>query len=423
MLDRKMIRKDPERVRKGIERKGVEFDLDAFLSLDERLRALIRENEDLKAERNRVSDEISAIKKEGGDATEIIARMKDAANRIKELDAEMRDLSGELDDLQLAIPNLPHESVPDGNGPEDNPVVREWGTITEHPQEPLPHWEIAEKLGIVDLAAGAAITGRGFVVFRGDGARLVRALINLMLDMHADQGYEEVWVPFVVNRDCMVGTGQLPKMEEDMYLVEKDDLFLVPTAEVPVTNLLRERIVDGDRLPIRMTAYTPCFRREAGSYGQDTRGLIRVHEFDKVEMVRIASPDDSYAELETLLADAAAVLEALEIPYRVIELCTRDLSFGAAKCYDIETFATGVGKWLEVSSCSNFEDFQARRANIRFRPGAGGKPEFAHTLNGSGLALPRVIATILENNQTPTGKVRVPAALVPYMRGREFLEA
>lgn len=423
MLDRKMIRKDPERVRKGIERKGVEFDLDAFLALDERLRGLIREAESLKAERNRVSEEISRIKKEGGDASEIIARMKETSARIKELDAEMREVSDDLDERQLAIPNLPHDSSPPGTCAEDNPVVREWGERPKQPQQPLPHWEIAEKLGIIDFPAGAALGGSGFIVFRGDGALLVRALINLMLDIHAGQGYEEVWVPFVVNRECMIGTGQLPKMEDDMYHVEKDDLFLVPTAEVPVTNLVRDRIVDGERLPMKMTAYTPCFRREAGSYGKDTRGLIRVHEFDKVEMVKIVSPETSYDELETLVTDATAVLEALEISYRVIELCTGDLSFSAAKCYDIETFATGVDAWLEVSSCSNFEDFQTRRANIRFRRERGEKPEYPHTLNGSGLALPRVIATILENNQTPTGKVRIPAALVPYMRGREFLEA
>ena len=423
MLDKKQIRKDTDRVREGIRKKGVEFDLDSFLALDERMRQLIQETEQLKHERNVVSKEISGLKKEKKDATAAIARMQRTARRIKEIDGELKRISTVLDEQALAIPNIPHESVPYGTCPDHNVEIKRWGEIAEPPEKPLPHWEIGERLGILDISGGAKLSGRGFVVLKGDGARLSRALIGLMLDIHHRQGYEELSVPYMVSRDCMVGTGQLPKLEEDMYNCEKDDLFLIPTAEVPVTNIHRDEILDGGRLPVKYTAFSPCFRREAGSYGQDTRGLIRVHQFDKVEMVKFVRPEDSYEELETLLDDAVEVLEVLKIPYRVIELCSMDLSFSAAKCYDIETYATGIGRWLEVSSCSNFEDFQARRSGIRFRRDAADKPEFVHTLNGSGLALPRVIATILEVNQTPTGKVRVPEALVPYMGGTEFLEA
>lgn len=423
MLDRKLIRKDPERVREGIARKGVDFDLNSFLALDERMRNLIQETEKLKHERNVTSQQVSTLKKENKDATAVIERMQRTAKRIKEIDQELKELSAILDKQALAIPNMPHESVPYGTCPDHNVEVRRWGEIAEPPQKPLPHWEIGERLGILDLTGGAKLSGRGFVVLRNDGARLARALVSFMLDVHHRQGYEELSVPYMVSRDCMVGTGQLPKLEEDMYSCEKDDLFLIPTAEVPVTNLHRDEVLDGDRLPIKYTAFSPCFRREAGSYGQDTRGLIRVHQFDKVEMVRFVKPEDSYGDLEQLLDDAVEILQLLEIPYRVIELCSMDLSFSAAKCYDIETYATGTGRWLEVSSCSNFEDFQARRSNIRFRRTKSDKPDFVHTLNGSGLALPRVIATILEVNQTPTGKVRIPKALVPYMGGTELLEA
>jgi seryl-tRNA synthetase len=423
MLDRKLIRKDPEKVRGGIEKKGVEFDIDAFLTIDDRMRSLIGEVEKLKHERNVSSKKISEYKKDKKDCEDLLSAMKRISDRIKELDVEIKEIGEQLDELELGIPNMPHETVPFGTCPDHNVHVREWGRAEELPFEPEPHWDIGEKLGILDMAGGSKLSGRGFVVLRGDGALLSRALISFMLDLHKQQGYEELSVPHMVSRDCMVGTGQLPKLEEDMYLCEKDDLFLIPTAEVPVTNILRETIIGPGELPIKYTAYTPCFRREAGSYGQDTKGLIRVHQFDKVEMVKFVRPEDSYDELESLLNDATAVLEKLEIPYKVIELCSMDLSFAAAKCYDIETFAPAIGRWLEVSSCSNFEDFQARRANIRFRKEKGGKPEFVHTLNGSGLALPRVIATILELNQTPTGKVRIPEVLVPYMGGREYIEA
>jgi seryl-tRNA synthetase len=423
MLDRKLIRKDPGRVREGLRKKGAAFDLDAYLALDERQRALIQESEALKHERNEVSQEISRLKKERQDASAILERMKRTADRIKEIDAELKAVGEKLDELSLYIPNLPHDSVPYGTCPDHNVVRRSWGEVPDRSFEPLPHWDIGEKLGVLDLASGSVLGGKGFIVLRGDGALLSRALIALMLDMHRKQGYEEVSVPYMVTRDCMIGTAQLPKLAEDMYLCERDDLFLIPTAEVPLTNINREKILDGRRLPMKLTAASPCFRREAGSYGQDTRGLVRVHQFDKVEMVKLTAPETSYEELESLTADATAVLEALELPYRVLELCTMDLSFGASKCYDLETFSPGMGRWLEVSSCSNFEDFQARRANIRFKRAPNEKPEFVHTLNGSGVALPRIIATILELNQTPTGKVRIPHALVPYMGGREYLEA
>ena len=422
MLDRKLIRKDSAAVKEGIERKGVEFDLDALLEEDKRLRELIQQVERLKHERNEASQEISERKKCGEDCDDLIAAMKKTSARIKEIDGEIKELSDRIDSLALGIPNIPHETVPFGTCPDHNVEIRRWGDIEELPFRPLPHWEIGENLGILDMSAGSRLSGRGFVVLRGEGALLTRALTAFMLDLHIGQGYEELSVPYMVTRDCMVGTGQLPKLEEDMYLCEKDDLFMIPTAEVPVTNIHRESILDGDDLPIKYTSFTPCFRREAGSYGQETKGLIRVHQFDKVEMVKFVEPETSYDELETLLADATSVLEELRIPYRVIELCSMDLSFAAAKCYDIETYAPGVERWLEVSSCSNFEDFQARRAGIRYRKSKGGKPEFVHTLNGSGLALPRVIATILELNQTPTGKVRIPEALIPYMGGKEYLE-
>lgn len=423
MLDRKLIRKDPEKVKKGVVAKGVDFDIDGLLELDTNMRDLIQETEKLKQRRNSVSKEISSLKKQGEDASALMEEMKANSARIKNIDGELKEIEEKISELEQGIPNLPHESVPFGKCELDNPEVRRWGDIPELPEKPLVHEEIGEKLGILDMGAGALISGRGFVVLRGDGARLSRALVSLMLDIHREQGYEELAVPYLVNRESMIGTGQLPKMAEDMYHCEKDDLFLVPTAEVPVTNIYRDAMLDGGNLPIKSTAFSPCFRREAGSYGQETKGLIRVHQFDKVEMVRWTLPENSYDELEILLNDACAVLEALELPYRVIELCSGDLSFAAAKCYDIETWAPGSDRWLEVSSCSNFEDFQARRARIRFKREKGAKPEFVHTLNGSGLALPRIIVTILEMNQTPTGKIRIPKALIPYMGGQEYIEA
>jgi len=420
VIDRHLIRENPDRLRAGLARKRATVDVERLIELDAEHLANLQQGEELKHKRNIASEEIGRLKASGGDITPLHGAMKETSSRIKYLETRNKEIEETLEALMLTVPNLPHDSVPDGADSAANVVVRTHGTPGKPFDGVLPHWEIGEKLGILDLEAGRIVSGRGFIVFRGEGAALCRALINLMIDIHIEQGYEEVLVPYLVHRDSMTGTGQLPKMEEDMYHCATDDLFLIPTAEVPVTNLLRESIVERERLPIRYTAYTPCFRREAGSYGADTRGLLRVHQFDKVEMVKFVHPDTSYLELETLVTDATAVLEALELPYRVLALCSGDLSFAAAKCYDLETYAPGVDKWLEVSSCSNFEDFQARRAGIRLKKGED-KHKFVHTLNGSGLALPRTIATLLEVHQTPTGRVKIPARLRPYLRGREFL--
>ena len=421
MIDRRLIREEPDRLRLGLARKHSSVDVERLVGLDREHISNLQRSEELKHERNVASEEIGRRKTAGEDIAPLHAAMKQTSTRIKELEARNREIEETLDALLLTVPNLPHQSVPDGADSASNVVVRTVGQAKKPFDDVLPHWEIGERLGILDLEAGRLVSGRGFVVFRRDGALLCRALINLMLDLHIEQGYEEVLVPYLVHRASMTGTGQLPKMEEDMYRCDPDDLFLIPTAEVPVTNLLRESIVDRERLPVRYTAYSPCFRREAGSHGADTRGLLRVHQFDKVEMVKFVHPDTSYPELETLVADACAVLDALELPYRVVALCAGDLSFAAAKCYDLETFAPGVDKWLEVSSCSNFEDFQARRAGIRIKKADADRHKFVHTLNGSGLALPRVVASILEVHQTPTGRVRIPARLRPYMRGREYI--
>jgi seryl-tRNA synthetase len=420
LIDRRLIREDPDRLRAGLARKRSSIDLERLITLDREHLSNLQQAEELRSQRNKASEDIGRRKAAGEDTAPLHAAMKETASAIKSLEARNAEIEAELDALLLTFPNLPHESVPDGADSSANVVVRIVGKAEKPFADVLPHWEIGEKLGILDLEAGARISGRGFIVFRGDGARLCRALISMMLDMHAGQGYEEVLVPYLVSRASMTGTGQLPKFEIDMYRTDADDLFLIPTAEVPVTNLLRESIVERDRLPIRYTAYSPCFRREAGSHGADTRGLLRVHQFDKVEMVKFVHPDTSYDELETLVTDATAVLDALELPYRVLALCAGDLSFAAAKCYDLETYSPGVDKWLEVSSCSNFEDFQARRAEIRLKKGDD-RHRFVHTLNGSGLALPRVIASLLEVHQTPTGRVKIPARLRPYLRGQEYL--
>ncbi len=420
MIDRRLIRENPERLRRGLRRRNAAFDVERLIALDAEHVSNLQRAEELKHQRNVASEEIGRRKQAGEDIASLHAAMKETSARIKELEACNKEIEETLDGLLLTVPNLPHESTPDGADATANVVVKTVGKAEKPFEDVLAHWEIGEKLGVLDLEGGRTVSGRGFVVFRGDGALLCRALVNLMLDLHAEQGYEEVLVPYLVHRDSMTGTGQLPKYEEDMYHCGVDDLFLVPTAEVPVTNLHRESVVERERLPIRYTAYSPCFRREAGSHGADTRGLLRVHQFDKVEMVKFVHPDTSYDELESLVADATAVLDALELPYRVVALCAGDLGFAAAKCYDLETFAPGVDKWLEVSSCSNFEDFQARRAGIRLKKGDD-KHKFVHTLNGSGLALPRVVASLLEIHQTPTGRVRIPARLRPYMRGREYL--
>lgn len=416
MLDIKFIRTNVDKVKKAIELKNDYANIDQLLEIDAGKRKILTEVEELKHRRNKVSEDIGRMKKQNQDAAKLIAEMKSVADRIKDLDETVKSLDQQIFDILIRIPNIPHDTVPVGKDESANIEIKRWGELPPKDFKALPHWEIGEKYGILDFSGGSRVAGSSFINYKGLGARLQRALIYFMLDLHIKKhGYTEVYPPFVVNRESMFGTGQLPKLEEDMYLAAVDDLFLIPTAEVPVTNLLRDQLLRGEDMPIYYTAYTPCFRREAGTYGKDTRGLIRVHQFDKVEMVKFVHPETSYDELETLLQNAEEVLQLLELPYRVIALSTGDLSFAAAKCYDIEVWADGLGKWLEVSSCSNFEDFQARRANIRFKQDASAKPEYVHTLNGSGLALPRTVIAILENFQTDEGSVIVPKVLRDFM--------
>jgi len=418
LLDRKFIRENRDLVVRAVALKKEAVDIDAYYQQDDQRRAALQEMEQLQAAANKANKEIAARKKAGEDTVAAIADMKKISERLKELKSRAAEAEAKVAELYLQIPNLPHESVPEG-GEENNEVVRTWGEVVDPGFSPRPHWEIGAELGIMDLERAARISGSGFTLLTDDGARLERALINFMIDLHREQGYREVNAPYLVNRDAMTGTGQLPKLAEDMYLCQIDDLFLIPTAEVSVTNIHRQEIIPADRLPVKYVAFSPCFRREAGAAGKDTRGLLRVHQFHKVEMVKFTSPETSWDELESLTDDAEEVLRRLELPYRVAVLASEDLSFAAAKCYDLEVWAAGVQNWLEVSSCSNFLDFQARRAGIRFK-GRGGRG-FVHTLNGSGLALPRLLVAILENYQTPDGQVRVPAALRPYLAGQEFL--
>ncbi|MFQ5453624.1 MAG: serine--tRNA ligase [Candidatus Zixiibacteriota bacterium] len=416
MLDLKFIRNNVEKVKRAIELKNDQADVDKLIELDVDKRKILIKVEELKHQRNTVSEEIGKMKKQKQDASEAIAKMRKVSNNIKELDEQVKRLDEQIYEISIRIPNIPHSSVPEGKDETANVEVKKWGILPEIDFQPLPHWEVGEKLGIIDLAGGSKVSGSFFINYVGLGARLQRALISFMLDLHIEKhGYTEVYPPYIVNRESMFGTGQLPKMEEDMYHASVDDLFLIPTAEVPVTNLLRDQVLMGEKLPVRYTAYTPCFRREAGTHGKDTRGLIRIHQFDKVEMVNFVKPESSYNELETLLTNAEEVLQLLDLPYRVLSLATGDLSFAAAKCYDIEVWAAGIGNWLEVSSCSNFEDFQARRTNIRFKRTPSSKPEYVHTLNGSGLALPRTVIAILENYQTDEGTIIVPQVLRKYM--------
>jgi len=416
MLDLKFIRENSETVKEAIQNKGEDADLDLLFKRDEVRRQLLKEVENLKRVRNQTSEQIAQLKKDKKDASRLMAEMKEVSHRISELDSELRDVEAELEKILLTIPNIPHPSVPIGAGEEDNVVIREWGELPQLDFTPRPHWELGEMLNILDLARAVKLAGSGFVMTIGRGALLERALINFMLDIHTRKhGYREVLPPILSGRASMVSTGQLPKLEYDMYVVEKDDLFLIPTAEVPLTNLHRDEILKAEDLPLYYTAFTPCFRRESGSYGKDTRGLMRVHEFNKVELVKFVKPQSSHQELESLVKDAEEILQLLGLPYRVRVLCTGDLSFAASKCYDLEVYAAGVDKYLEVSSCSNFEDFQARRANIRCRPFPKAKPEFVHTLNGSGVALPRTLIAIIENFQTERGTIIVPEVLRPYM--------
>ncbi len=417
MLDPKRIRAQIDLVREACAFKKTEVDLDRYLVREEKRREILFRVETLKAERNRASEEIGKAKKAGKDAAEAVAAMKTVGDEIKALDSHLAEIEAELQTIQHWIPNIPHESVPRAEA-EGNVVVRTVGTPRTFDFAPKPHWELATSLGLLDFERAGKIAGGGFLLFTGRGARLERALINFMLDFHTKHhGYTEVSPPHVVRRESLFGTGQLPKLEDDMYALAGEDLFLNPTAEVPVTNIYQDEILEGSRLPIYLTAHCASYRREAGSYGRDTRGMIRVHQFDKVELVKFVRPETSYDEHEKLLKDAEEILTALELPYRVVLLAAGDLSFAAAKCYDLETWAPGEGRWLEVSSCSNFEDFQARRAGIRFRPDKGAKVEFVHTLNASGLALPRTFASILEYHQTERGAVRIPDALVPYLDG------
>jgi seryl-tRNA synthetase len=417
MLDLKRIRTETDRVREAIAFKKTQADLDRYLLLDEERRELLVETERLKHDRNAASEEIGRLKKAGQDAADKVQAMKRVGERIKELDARIADLESELQKIAEWIPNLPHPSVPRAEDASGNVIVREAGAIRKFDFKPKAHWELAESLGLLDFERAGKVAGAGFLLFTGRGARLERALIQFMIDLAVRRGYTEVWAPHLVRRECLFGTGQLPKLEEDMYRIQGEDLFLNPTAEVPITNIYREEILDGAKLPIRHVGYCASYRKEAGSYGRDTRGMIRVHQFDKVELVKLVRPETSYDEHELLLADAAAVLDQLELPHRVALLAAGDLSFAGAKCYDLETWAPGEGRWLEVSSCTNFEDFQARRAGIRFRPEAGARVEYVHTLNASGLALPRTYATLLEYHQTERGTVRLPEALLPYWDG------
>jgi len=419
MLDLKFIRENQELIKQSLKDRNSRVDLDTLVKLDDFRRKNLLELEDLRAQRNKINDEVSFLLKEKKDALAKIASMKEISQRIGSLEKELKEIDIDLDKLVLNIPNIPHPSIPRGSA-ANNKVVRSWGEAPKFDFKPRTHIDLAQGLDIIDFGRAAKITGSNWILYKGWGARLERALINFMLDLHTQKhGYTEVFPPFLVNRDSMIGTGQLPKMEEDMYKLKEDDLFLIPTAEVPVTNIFRNETLEEEKLPVYYTAYTACFRREAGSYGKDTKGLNRVHQFDKVEMVKFVKPDNSYDELEKLLHDAEEVLQLLGLPYRVVMLATEDLSFSASKCYDLEAYAAGCDKWLEVSSCSNFESFQARRANIKFKKKDTKKPEFVHTLNGSGIALARTVIALLENYQQKDGSILVPDILRPYLNGTE----
>ncbi|TLY31167.1 MAG: serine--tRNA ligase [Ignavibacteria bacterium] len=414
MLDIRFIREHPDVVKEGIRKKGEVDMIDKVLELDASLRALIQKGEALKNRRNTVSEEIGKQKRDGKDAAAPIKEMEAVKNEIKSIDEELRRVEVTLNKLLLAVPNIPHPSVPVGTKPTDNKEISKWGEKPVIDFKARTHWELIDKLGIVDFDRGARITGAGFPVYKDRGAKLQRALINFFLDEAVARGYRELQPPLMVNATSATGTGQLPDKEDLMYTIPKDDLYLIPTAEVPVTNYHRDELLAEQDLPLKYCAYTPCFRREAGSYGKDVRGLNRLHQFDKVELVKFVHPGVSYNELESLRADAELLLQKLGLPYRVLLMCTGDMGFTQAKKYDLEVWAIGQERWLEVSSISNFEAFQARRINVRMRPRGSGKPEFVHTLNGSALALPRVVAALLENYQTPEGKVVIPKALHKY---------
>lgn len=420
MLDLKLLREDLPRVKDRMASRGTKIDWDEFVSLDRERRDALARVEKLKENKNRLSAEIGKIKKSGGDASALMRQVEEVAAAIRQGEGPLAELEQRFDEFMLLLPNLPHASVPIGRDPADNREIRRWGEPPNFDFAPKNHWDIGEELDILDFQRAAKLAGARFALYKGAGAQLERALINFMLDLHTtEHRYQEIIPPFLVNRNAMTGTGQLPKFEEDLFRVADPDFFLIPTAEVPLTNVHREEMLEREQLPIYYVAYTPCFRREAGSYGQDVRGLIRQHQFNKVELVKFAEPESSYGELEKLLNDAEEVLRRLKLHYRVVELCTGDLGFGAAKTYDLEVWLPGQAAYREISSCSNFEDFQARRTQIRYRKEKKGRPLFVHTLNGSGLAVGRTLVAVLENYQQKDGSVVIPEALRPYMGGLE----
>src|SRR6056297_1201923 len=416
MLDMRFIRENPEIVEKALEKRDMDSPLPEFKKLDDRRRDLLYEAEQLKHKRNINSEKIGKLKRDGEDASELISEMQEVSSKIKEYDQEVKEIEEKLNDILLTIPNIPNDSVPVGLDEEDNKEVKKWGKPREFDFEFKAHWDIGEDLDILDFERGGKVTGTRFTFLKGAGAKLERSLVNFMLDLHTEEhGYKEVFPPFIANADSMTGTGQLPKFKKDMFKLEGLDYYLIPTAEVPVTNLYRDEILDAEQLPEYLTAYSACFRAEAGAHGRDTRGIIRQHQFNKVEMVKFVKPEDSYDELEKITADAEDVLQKLELPYRVVSLCTGDLTFSSAKTYDLEVWMPAYDTYREISSCSNFEDFQARRAGIRYRPEPDASTRFVHTLNGSGLAIGRTVAAILENYQNEDGTVTVPEVLRSYM--------
>ncbi|MBC8532148.1 serine--tRNA ligase [Gehongia tenuis] len=415
MLDIKRIRENPKELEEALAKRHSSIHVDTLLELDERRRALIGQVEQLKGQRNQLSSQVAQLKRNHEDATEQLEASRKLGEAIKALDNEVRDVEGQMELFLLSTPNIPHPSVPEGASDADNVEVRRWGEPTTFDFEPKPHWDLAEALDIMDFQRGAKVSGTRFTFLKGMGARLERSVVNFFLNEHTSHGYTEVFPPFMVHRRSMQGTGQLPKFEEDAFKVMNSEYFLIPTAEVPVTNMYREEILEGDRLPIKHCAYSACFRSEAGSAGRDTRGYIRQHQFNKVEMVRFCKPEESYDQLEELVGDAERMLQLLGLPYRVVVLCTGDLTFSSAKTYDLEVWMPSYNRYVEISSCSNFEDYQARRAQIRFRSAPKAKPELVHTLNGSGLAAGRTVAAILENYQQADGTIAVPEALRPYM--------
>ncbi|SDI23626.1 seryl-tRNA synthetase [Alteribacillus persepolensis] len=424
MLDIKKLRSNFQEVKEKLDKRGEDIsELDKFEELDEKRRSLIQKTEELKQRRNTVSQEVAQLKREKKDAEHLIKETKEVSADIKKLDEELKQVEETLHQLMLRVPNIPHESVPYGEDEADNEEVRKWGDIPSFSFDAKAHWELADELQMMDFERASKVTGSRFVFYKGTGAKLERALINFMMDLHEEEhGYEELLPPYMVNHDSMTGTGQLPKFEEDAFQVKEEDYFLIPTAEVPVTNLYRDEILQAEDLPLAYVAYSACFRSEAGSAGRDTRGLIRQHQFNKVELVRFVKPEDSYEALEMLTGHAEKVLQMLDLPYRVMNMCSGDLGFTAAKKYDIEVWLPSYEDYKEISSCSNFEDFQARRANIRFKRDRKSKTEFVHTLNGSGLAIGRTVAAIMENYQQADGSIKIPEVLRPYMRNKEYIQ-